>query len=261
LDEVEFHAKLKHKNIAQYFYSWIEVQTIQDQLIINSWITEVTGVNAPDPKSDSYASDKSAVSIDAIETDYEDSNDNENTEYLYIVMELCPGGSLKDWLQRNKMRRRLKRKIKLFSQLCSGLAYIHSQSIIHRDLKPDNIFLTKEGCIKIGDFGLAIAEDPTALLKKGAGTWKYMAPEQKNQQSYDHKVDIYSLGIIFLELLVDVNTEAEEADIFNKILYRNSNEGLNDKDLLLVRRMLSPNPVARPEALQIQNYLKKEKAP
>jgi serine/threonine protein kinase len=219
----------------------------------------VTGAYASDSKADSLESDDDPADF-PVDTETEPENVSDNKEYLYIVMELCPSGSLKDWLQRNMRRRRLKRIMKLFCEICSGLAYIHGKGIFHRDLKPANIFLTKEGCIKIGDFGFALVEDPTDLPRESVGTEVYMAPEQYNEEYYDHKVDIFSLGLIFLELLIPCNTFTERQAILKRILYRNSHEGLKEKHLLLLRKMLDTNPVERPEAIQVLQYLKEKKA-
>jgi hypothetical protein len=81
MDEVEFHAQLKHKNIVQYYYSWIEVQTIQDQLVINSWITKVTGAYASDSKADSLESDDDPADF-PVDTETEPENVSDNKEYL-----------------------------------------------------------------------------------------------------------------------------------------------------------------------------------
>jgi serine/threonine protein kinase len=260
MDEVEFHAKLKHRHIVEYHYSWIEAQTFHDQSLINSWLKKEIGSSASDPKSGSCASDESLMSALSGESKYNPEVNNEKKEYLYIVMEHCSGGTLRNWLHGNKMRYSRKRTINLFCQICSGLAYIHNQGIIHRDLKPENIFLTKRRFIKIGDFGLAIAEDPTDLLTEEVGTREYMAPEIKNQQGYNHKADIFSLGLIFLELVVPCHTMAERQDVIKKILFRNSDEGLSALSLSLLRKMLDQNPVQRPEAVQVMQFFK-ETAP
>lgn len=101
-----------------------------------------------------------------------------------------------------------------------GLSYIHSRRIIHRDLKPPNIFLMENNKVKIGDFGLAtvgtIESNPYEQeivdytdKTRGVGTSFYRAPEQLKSTDYGQKVDIYSLGIIMLELFYQFDTNME----------------------------------------------------
>jgi len=120
----------------------------------------------------------------------------------------------------------------LFHQICGGVEYVHKQGLIHRDLKPSNIYFSTDGVIKIGDFGLVTGSstDPVSLSSQGdantttttatrsstdnqltdqVGTQLYMSPEQLAQKPYNHKVDIFSLGLIFLELLVPFSTQME----------------------------------------------------
>jgi len=91
-----------------------------------------------------------------------------------------------------------------FCQILKGLDHLHQHGIIHRDLKPENILISKDGVLKLSDFGLTShPEDYTSssvLLTSGAGTDLYVAPEQKTS-SYTELVDVYALGIIFLEIL------------------------------------------------------------
>ncbi len=121
-------------------------------------------------------------------------------------------------------------KIKILRGILEGLAYIHQKKIIHRDLKPANIFLTENNKVKIGDFGLAIAEDrsvnvsldsagfdPLSDKTKAVGTGFYRAPEQLKSHKYNEKADIYSLGIIMFELFYQFRTAMERADVLKDI--------------------------------------------
>ena len=136
-------------------------------------------------------------------------------------MELCEGGTLKDKINSNSISKPAE-PLQILQQICSALAYIHDKEkgLIHRDLKPANIFLQKEK-IKIADFGLVTErgkqqekdsnsqekeKDSTSQEQKtkGKGTRVYMAPEVEERNDYDSKADIFSLGIIFLELLLHV---------------------------------------------------------
>ena len=111
----------------------------------------------------------------------------------------------------------------VFCQICAGVEYVHSQSLVHRDLKPSNIYFSSEGVIKIGDFGLVTDDklDQSGDHHGGqelqrhhhrqhtdqVGTLTYMSPEQLQRRPYSHKVDIYSMGLVFLELLVPFTTQ------------------------------------------------------
>ena len=86
-------------------------------------------------------------------------------------------------------------------EICLGLEEIHSKNLIHRDLKPDNIFLTKERQLKIGDFGISKKiNNINEYAKTQVGTLSYMAPEIIKGEFYNNKVDIWSLGCIIYEL-------------------------------------------------------------
>jgi hypothetical protein len=93
-------------------------------------------------------------------------------------------------------------------QVCDALQYAHDQGVVHRDVKPENVLLDRAGRVKIADFGLAklVQRTPVDLTLTRAGqvmgTWHYMAPEQhKAPDSVDHRADIYSLGVVFYEML------------------------------------------------------------
>ena len=127
-----------------------------------------------------------------------------------IVMEFCPGGSLKDRINTCSSKRKpIKALLRYewYMQLASGLQFIHNQDIIHRDLKPDNILITANNTLKIADVGLAKAEwdgiqsdssgDSFCMyLSTIAGTKPYMAPEVWKGH-YTEFCDIFSLGLIF----------------------------------------------------------------
>src|SRR5205814_671534 len=99
--------------------------------------------------------------------------------------------------------------LKLVPQLCDALEYAHEEGVVHRDIKPENILLDKKGRVKIADFGLAklVGADVAAagmltMTNMVMGTPHYMAPEQvENPKSVDHRADIYSIGVVFYEML------------------------------------------------------------
>jgi serine/threonine protein kinase len=120
-------------------------------------------------------------------------------------MEFVSGGDLATKLSRASDRPTIPTVIRLLSQMCAGVQAIHDAGIIHRDLKPENIFLTKEGDVKIGDFGIARLEIGSArkLTEHGGvvGTIDYVAPEYLLSSQIDGRGDIYALGILGYEMI------------------------------------------------------------
>ena len=131
----------------------------------------------------------------------------------YIVSELLEGETLREVIKRGPLPAR--KVIEQTAQIAQGLAAAHEKGIVHRDLKPENLFATKDGRIKILDFGLAKLKQaggvgPNSALTLGAngtepgmvmGTAGYMAPEQVRGQPADHRADIFAFGAILYELL------------------------------------------------------------
>jgi serine/threonine protein kinase len=143
---------------------------------------------------------------------------------LYIQMQLCEN-TLREWMQTPGRDGSIGVNRGYFVQVLQGLAHIHQASLIHRDLTPNNVFITHDKTFKIGDFGLsremtdadslAAPLDPEhgaaqdALLQsvsRGVGTSLYMSPEQRGCCKVDYKADVYSAGVILLELCYPVRT-------------------------------------------------------
>src|SRR5882724_7920749 len=131
----------------------------------------------------------------------------------YLVSELLEGESFAERLKGGKLS--TARATDYARQIASGLAAAHAKGITHRDIKPDNLFLTKDGRVKILDFGLAkqaaarATSDNTATVtstKTGVvmGTAAYMSPEQARGQAVDHRSDIFSFGCVLYEMLMGV---------------------------------------------------------
>ena len=120
----------------------------------------------------------------------------------YIVMEFVDGKTLKQLLKK-RGNLTLSEAIDIMSQLTDGMAHAHDSYIIHRDLKPQNIMIKDDGQIKITDFGIAMALNSTQLTQTNSvmGSVHYLPPEQASGKGCTIKSDIYSMGIIFYELL------------------------------------------------------------
>jgi predicted Ser/Thr protein kinase len=122
----------------------------------------------------------------------------------YFIMEYVDGPNLRQLEQAAKLSSR--QALQIIPQICEALQFAHDEGIVHRDIKPENVLLDKKGRVKIADFGLAKILKPENLRLTGArdvvGTPHYMAPEQvEHPQEVDHRADIYSLGVVFYEML------------------------------------------------------------
>jgi len=130
----------------------------------------------------------------------------------YLVSELLEGETLREQIKRGRMA--VHKAIDYGVQIARGLAAAHEKGIVHRDLKPENLFVTKDGRVKILDFGLAKLTQPQSgsehdalTLTEGTeagvvmGTVGYMSPEQVRGQSADHRADIFAFGAILYEML------------------------------------------------------------
>jgi tetratricopeptide (TPR) repeat protein/ribosomal protein L40E len=122
----------------------------------------------------------------------------------YIVIPVMPGGDVEGLIeQAPEHRLPLDKAIDIAKAICRGLEFAHSKGIIHRDIKPGNVWLGADGTAKIGDFGLALAVDLSRLTQAGmmVGTVTYMPPEQAMGGKVTAKVDLYSLGAMFYEMV------------------------------------------------------------
>ena len=209
---------------------------------------------------------------------------------LFLQTQCCNSGSLKDWLcdpARSEVDAAA--SFDVFHGILEGLAHIHDRGIVHRDLKPANIFFDVDSTgrkrVKIGDFGLAKMLAPghqqqrqkraTPLARCGeeaslscsdvdnvntcgVGTVPYASPEQLAHTDYTTKADIYSLGIILLELFSVFSTASERAHVISDLRSRGSipaaTAALYPTETKLVRAMVAADPAARPTARAILEH-------
>ncbi len=130
----------------------------------------------------------------------------ESDGYFYFLMEYVDGVNLRQSLNAGHLSAR--QALRIVPQICDALQYAHDEGIVHRDIKPENVLLDKRGNVKIADFGIAkllgATQGKVTLTGTGQvmGTPHYMAPEQiEKPTEVDHRADIYSLGVVFYELL------------------------------------------------------------
>jgi tetratricopeptide (TPR) repeat protein len=122
----------------------------------------------------------------------------------YMVLPLMPGGDVEGLIEKAPDHRLpLEQAIGIAKSVCLGIEFAHAKGIIHRDLKPGNVWLSAEGTVKVGDFGLALAVNLSRLTKSGmmVGTVSYMPPEQAMGGEVTTKADLYSLGAMLYEMV------------------------------------------------------------
>ncbi|XP_062428054.1 interferon-induced, double-stranded RNA-activated protein kinase isoform X4 [Rhea pennata] len=218
--EVKELAGLDHENIVRYYSSWKG----------NDYVTY------PDSRQRSSSKRKC----------------------LFIQMELCEQGPLENWIENNREKRNYQEMAQdKFLQIVKGVEYIHSKGLIHRDLKPQNIFISNEDKIKIGDFGLVTSEEYNPLTEN-RGTKSYMAPEQFGDK-YGKEVDIYALGLIWFEILSALASHHEKNKIWKDVKEGNFPGSFTEKfatEAPMIKKMLSRDHQRRPSASQILQFLK-----
>lgn len=208
-------------------------------------------------------------------------------QVLYIQMEYCPNQTLRDLIDERAADPASHfldppEIWRLFRQIVEGLVHIHAQGMMHRDLKPSNIFLDSNGDVKIGDFGLAVTriestintgmrcDSPMQLKPNGEksftgeshtqniGTPFYVSPEQitsnVNSARYNQKVDMYSLGIILIELWVPFATGMERVQSLQKCRLPEVilPENLSEENVIKIsKKLLCHDPKERFTSLEL----------
>ena len=147
----------------------------------------------------------------------------EDHDTIYIAMEYLKGEPLNEVMQKGGMTH--DQSIDIVQQVACALDYAHKEGIVHRDIKPSNIILTPDRKVKLTDFGIARIEDSTAGYQTQAGeilgTPIYMSPEQVTGKKADGRSDLYSLGVLFYEMIVGRRpfTGTNLAAIFHSITH------------------------------------------
>ncbi|XP_010157299.1 PREDICTED: eukaryotic translation initiation factor 2-alpha kinase 4 [Eurypyga helias] len=206
--------------------------------------------------------------------------------YLYIQMEYCEKSTLRDTIDEG-LYEDTSRLWRLFREILDGLAYIHEKGMIHRDLKPVNIFLDSDDHVKIGDFGLATDHPANAVISRReesnsdssalsdqsgnltgmVGTALYVSPEVQGstKSTYNQKVDLFSLGIIFFEMSYHpMSTASERIFVLGQlrlpaiVFPKDFDEVKHAKQRLVITWLLNHDPAARPTAVEV---LKSEHLP
>ena len=173
----------------------------------------------------------------------------ETQRHIMLVMELCAGGDLLNFVRKRKKCDEPLAKV-LFKQIIEGIGYIHSKSILHRDIKLDNILLDGKGNVKIADFGVSKTVKQGETMYEQSGTPAYIAPEIIRNEGYrGFKADLWSAGVVLFALLFGtVPFKANNMkDLHQQILQAryNMKEEVSAEAKDLIRGLLNTDPKRR----------------
>ncbi|KAK8505843.1 hypothetical protein V6N12_042868 [Hibiscus sabdariffa] len=189
---------------------------------------------------------------------------------LYIVTEFMSGGSVYDYLHKQKGVFKLPSVLKVAIDVSKGMNYLHQNNIIHRDLKAPNLLMDENEVVKVADFGVARVKAQSGVMTAETGTYRWMAPEVIEHKPYDHKADVFSFGIVLWELLTgklpyECLTPLQAAvGVVQKGLRPIIPKNTNPKLAELLERCWQLDPTLRPdfsEIIEILQQIAKEIKP
>lgn len=240
LNEVRYLSKFNHSNIIRYYASWIELENNE---LENNRICDDNSNQEEHRLINEEYFDESKTPI-----------------MLYIQMELCQM-TLETYINKrnyNNEEINFSFSISIFKSIVGAICEIHQNNIIHCDINPKNIFLDDKMNVKVGDFGLSkhYIENNELLIDNGYyGNILYLSPEQEKKLC-NNKSDIYSLGIVFLELMISFNTSSERIEVINNVksgIYTNIK--LDNKYIALLKKMLVENHKERVDISFVKEYI------
>ena len=260
LRESRYMALLEHPNIIRYYTSWIG--QINNKHMFSAIKFSKSNSNSYSNYTDYSLDNKPCGSI---------------LSFLFIKMELCSHDLSYYLSTRNSIN--YKEVINIYTQIVLGVNYLHNKNIIHRDLKPSNIFITHNKKIKIGDFGMSVLHNfrsPPQISNtvsntisniqflEGSndyGTHNYLSPEIVSSNKYSVYSDIYSLGIIFYELLSIFSTNMEKYILLKQLREFNIDIEFKNKftkETHFIYKLIDPDPLKRlttNEILKLKNII------
>lgn len=291
LGEAMLHSSFDHPHVVRYHFCWIEDISAKQAATLHLFEREEDDFDTTSFLSDDYeresesfdgeksstASWKESLEVSTKESCKNSKNGKGVHRALFILMEYFEHGTLSDALEKRSSIDRVE-NLRYLQSIATGLQYLHDRNVMHRDLKPTNIFLTKDNVPRIGDFGLAKRREPIGsaaeLAVFGSSSGKqasaqggsplYSSPEQLSNSEVTKLSDIYSLGLVMVELYSQFTTSHERIVVFFKarrgeLPPQFSTEYADENKLIL--RMLDEDPNKRPNAyetlLTIRNILQK----
>ncbi|XVF45589.1 hypothetical protein PTKIN_Ptkin02bG0218300 [Pterospermum kingtungense] len=180
---------------------------------------------------------------------------------LCIITEFMSGGSVYDYLHKQKGVFKLPSLLKVAIDVSKGMNYLHQNNIIHRDLKAANLLMDENEVVKVADFGVARVKAQSGVMTAETGTYRWMAPEVIEHKPYDHKADVFSFGIVLWELLTgklpyEYLTPLQAAvGVVQKGLRPTIPKNTNPKLAELLERCWQQDPALRPDFSEIIEIL------
>eukprot|EP00243_Klebsormidium_subtile_P002380 TRINITY_DN14729_c0_g1_i1.p1 TRINITY_DN14729_c0_g1~~TRINITY_DN14729_c0_g1_i1.p1 ORF type:complete len:587 (+),score=127.70 TRINITY_DN14729_c0_g1_i1:492-2252(+) len=180
---------------------------------------------------------------------------------LSIVTEFMSGGSVYDYLHKQKAAIRLPLLLKIGIDVSKGMDYLHQNNIIHRDLKAANLLMDENDVVKVADFGVARVQAQSGIMTAETGTYRWMAPEVIEHRPYDNKADVFSFGIVLWELLTgklpysDLTPLQAAVGVVQKGLRPTIPKTCHPKLAEVMHRCWSTNPSERPEFSEVTKLL------
>lgn len=275
VQEAVLHSSFDNANVVRFYFCWIEdisVSMADDLQLCNR-------DDGYDTFSQTFSDHSMPTSASGVLDSYGGGTDSSTNapidayHMLFIQMEYFARGTLADWLRTRKGFYRLD-VLQYIKQVAEGLEYLHHQDVVHRDLKPTNIFVSNDNILKIGDFGLAKRRDPASGAPDLAsnvlgghqeqsvvgGSPLYCSPEQRRGEVVHKPSDVFSLGVIAVEMFSSFNTLHERirtlTDAHQQVLPAELKEEFAE-EADLVTQMLNPDPQRRPTIRKVLRILRK----
>ncbi|GJP75095.1 hypothetical protein CLOP_g5586 [Closterium sp. NIES-67] len=180
---------------------------------------------------------------------------------LSIVTEFMVGGSVYDYIHKQRGSMRLPMVVRVAVDVAKGMDFLHKNNIIHRDLKAANLLMDENEVVKVADFGVARVKAGSGIMTAETGTYRWMAPEVIEHRAYDHKADVFSFGITLWELLTgklpyaDLTPLQAAVSVVQKGLRPAIPKGTHPRLAELMARCWHSNPVERPEFSHVLRML------
>lgn len=176
--------------------------------------------------------------------------------FIYMILEYAKGGTLKAAIERKELNKA--EATRCLRELASALDHCHRKNVIHRDVKPENVLIGLGRSFKLADFGVSVCFAPGQLLTEETGTLKYMAPEM-HDHSYGKEVDVWALGVVLHELLLDgempfpYNGDKKDFRARIRVDFQPADK-LSEPAKDLLRGMLVQEPTKRWSLAKIQDH-------
>ncbi|CBZ30320.1 putative eukaryotic translation initiation factor 2-alpha kinase precursor [Leishmania mexicana MHOM/GT/2001/U1103] len=276
VQEAVLHSSFDNANVVRFYFCWIEDIAVSTANRLELCHHDEDGLDATSlAYSDNSLMVSTSDNTNGHRTDHDTaSNAGDTYHMLFIQMEYFPRGTLADWLRLRTGFFRLE-VLRYMKQIGEGLAYLHNQDVVHHDLKPTNIFVSNDNILKIGDFGLAKrrgnangnAGDLASNVAGGqqersvvGGSPLYSSPEQTRGEPVNKPSDIFSLGIIAVEMLCTFTTLHERIRILtdaHQLILPEELEAEFPDEAQLIKSMLAANPLQRPPIRKLLRQINK----